>query len=85
MYSPPLRNHYVSILSSILGHDEEFKSSKLLQAYVTFSAMISAMYLKLVRMQIRLLQEPWTENLRQQVVAIRESYVEIIRQSHYHD
>ena len=41
MYSPPLRNHYVSILSSILGQDEEFKSSKLLQAYVTFSAMIS--------------------------------------------
>ena len=40
MYSPPLRNQYNSILSSILGQ-EEFKSSKLLQAYVTFSAMIS--------------------------------------------
>ena len=42
MYSSPLRNHYISILSSILGQDEEFKSSKLLQAYVTFSAMTSA-------------------------------------------
>lgn len=41
MYSPPLRNHYISILSSILGQDEDFKSSKLLQAYVTFSAMTS--------------------------------------------
>ena len=41
MYSPPLRNHYISILSSILRQDEEFKSSRLLQAYVTFSAMIS--------------------------------------------
>lgn len=42
MYSPPLRNHYISILASILGQNEEFKSSKLLQAYVTFSAMTSA-------------------------------------------
>ena len=41
MHSPPLRNHYISILSSILGQDEEFKSSKLLQAYVTFSVMTS--------------------------------------------
>lgn len=41
MYAPPLRSHYESILSSILGEERKSKSSLLLQAYVTFSAMIS--------------------------------------------
>lgn len=42
MYSSPLRCHYESILTSILGQDANFKSSKLLQAYVTLSAMLSS-------------------------------------------
>lgn len=41
MYTPPLRNHYASILTSLLGTNSPLKSSKLLQAYVTFSAMLS--------------------------------------------
>jgi hypothetical protein len=47
--------------------------------------LLAAMYLKLVRMQNRLLHEPWTEDLRQQVIAIRESYLKLIPQSHYVD
>ena len=41
MYTPPLRNHYASILTSLLGASNQLKSSRLLQAYVTFSAMLS--------------------------------------------
>ena len=42
MYSPPLRSHYESLLSSILGVSKQFKSSQLLQAYATFSYMLSS-------------------------------------------
>lgn len=41
MYTPPLRNHYASILTSLLGASSPLKSSRLLQAYVTFSTMLS--------------------------------------------
>ena len=41
MYTPSLRNHYASILTSLLGASSPLKSSRLLQAYVTFSAMLS--------------------------------------------
>ena len=41
MYTPPLRNHYESILASLLGSNKSIKSSRLLQAYVTFSEMLS--------------------------------------------
>ena len=41
MFSPPLRKHYESLLGTILGSSPKkgFKSSMLLQAYATFSAM----------------------------------------------
>lgn len=42
MYSPPLRSHYEELLSSILGVSKQFKSSQLLQAYATFSYMLSS-------------------------------------------
>ena len=51
----------------------------------TSSILLAAMYLKLVRMQNRLLRERWSEDLRQQVLAIRESYLDVILQSHYID
>lgn len=41
MYTPPLRNHYESILTRLLGTCSPLKSSRLLQAYVTFSAVLS--------------------------------------------
>lgn len=40
------------------------------------------MYLKLKRMQHRLATEPWSENLRQEVVATRESYIQTVQSSH---
>ena len=41
MYTPPFWNHYVSILTDILGSNKTIKSSRLLQAYVTFSEILS--------------------------------------------
>ena len=40
MYAPSLRIHYESILASILDFSSTVQSSKLLQAYATFSAML---------------------------------------------
>lgn len=51
----------------------------------TTRILLASMYLKLVRMQNRLLHEPWTEELRQQVISIREFYLSTIRQSQYVD
>ena len=42
MYTPPIRDDYESILKNILGTSNKIKSSKLLQAYATFSAMLSS-------------------------------------------
>ena len=41
MYTPPLKNRYSTMLSDILGSTKNMKSSLLLQAYATFSAMLS--------------------------------------------
>lgn len=40
MFIPPLRQHYESILVNISGISHKLKSSNLLQAYATFSAML---------------------------------------------
>lgn len=42
MYTPPSRDRYISILTAVLGGTADIKSSKLLQAYATFSAMSAA-------------------------------------------
>lgn len=44
-----------------------------------------AMFLKLKRMQHRLATEPWSEKLRQEVVATRELYLQTVQSSHYID
>lgn len=47
--------------------------------------ILSTMFLKLRRMQHRLLTEPWTEDLRKQVVNARKLYIETIHNSKYAD
>ena len=44
-----------------------------------------AIYLKLKRMQHRLATEPWSEKLRQEVVATRELYLQTVQSPHYID
>lgn len=51
----------------------------------TTAIILAATYLKLKRMQLRLLNEPWTEKLRQEVVRVRKEYVDTIHDSHYVD
>lgn len=47
----------------------------------TTAIRLAATYLKLKRMQQRLLTEPWTEKLRQEVVAVRQEYIDSIDNS----
>lgn len=51
----------------------------------TTAIILAASFLKLKRMQQRLLNEPWTEQLRQEVIQIREEYIEVIKGSRYVD
>lgn len=51
----------------------------------TTAIILAATYLKLKRMQQRLLNEPWTEKLRQEVVRVRQEYVNTIFESRYID
>lgn len=51
----------------------------------TTAIILAVAYLKLKRMQQRLLNEPWTETLRQEVVRIRDEYLDTILESHYID
>lgn len=51
----------------------------------TSQLKLLGMYLKLKRMQHRLATEPWSENLRQEVVATRELYLHTVRSSYYID
>lgn len=49
------------------------------------SLNLLGMYLKLKKMQHRLATEPWSEKLRQEVVATRELYLQTVQSSHYID
>ena len=51
----------------------------------TTAITLATTYLKLKRMQQRLLNEPWTEELRQEVLRVRTEYIDTIRDSHYVD
>ena len=51
----------------------------------TTAIILAATYLKLKRMQQRLLSEPWTEELRQEVVRVRKEYEDTILGSRYID
>lgn len=52
---------------------------------LTTHIILATMFLKLRRMQHRLLTEPWTENLRIQVINARKLYIETIHNSKYVD
>ena len=47
--------------------------------------ILAATFLKLRRMQQRLLLEPWTEELRKEIIEVRNSYVDTILVSKYID
>ena len=51
----------------------------------TTAITLATTYLKLKRMQQRLLNEPWTEKLRQEVLRVRTEYIDTIHDSHYVD
>ena len=51
----------------------------------TTAIILASSYLKLKRMQQRLLTERWTESLRQEVIKIRNEYIDTIPESHYID
>ena len=51
----------------------------------TTAITLATTYLKLKRMQQRLLNEPWTEELRQEVLRVRTEYIDTIHDSHYVD
>lgn len=51
----------------------------------TTHIILATMFLKLRRMQQRLLTEPWSEELRQEVVRTRKLYIETINNSTYVD
>lgn len=51
----------------------------------TTAIRLAATYLKLKRMQQRLLTEPWTEKLRQEVITVRKEYIDTINDSSYID
>lgn len=51
----------------------------------TTAIILAVTYLKLKRMQQRLINEPWTEKLRQEVVRVRKEYVDTIHGSRYID
>lgn len=51
----------------------------------TTAITLATTYLKLKRMQQRLLNEPWTEELRQEVLQVRTEYIDTIHDSHYVD
>lgn len=51
----------------------------------TTQIILATTYLRLCRMQHRLLTEPWTEDLRQQVIQARTLYLETINASKYVD
>lgn len=47
--------------------------------------ILAAMFLKLYNMHMRLLTENWSEELKKQVIAVREEYKRIIESSYYVD
>lgn len=51
----------------------------------TTAITLATTYLKLKRMQQRLLDEPWTEELRQEVLRVRTEYIDTIHDSRYVD
>ena len=51
----------------------------------TTAITLATTYLKLKRMQQRLLNEPWTDELRQEVLRVRTEYIDTIHDSHYVD
>lgn len=51
----------------------------------TTSILLAISFLKLKRMQERLLFEPWSEELRQEVIRVRTEYLDIINKSYYID
>ena len=77
-----------------LLHNIQNKSTTILQNWETINIglynhitqiILATTYLRLCRMQHRLLTEPWTEALRQQVIQVRTLYLETINTSKYVD
>lgn len=75
--------HNVEAISGRIRANWEFIHLGLNNA--TTGTFLAATFLKLRRMQQRLLFEPWTEDLRQEVMQARDTYIDTILASKYVD